>query len=231
MCGRFEVLGWDEVADVVRVLEAVSPVNVMPDWPARLVGVASGGAPDAVPGASVDVIVAGAHSGFAVERMTWGFAVDWLSRPVYNTRLEKAMGANPGMWAEPIARGRCVVAARGFFETHASETVRSPKTGRHVKRRYRFGDTTGAPLLLAAVRDAGCFSIVTTGPNAVVSPVHNRMPLVLTAQEAVWWLRASWPDFASNWQKLANRDAMPLAAQPVQPAPASKAPFEQATLF
>lgn len=39
MCGRFEVLGWDEVADVVRVLEAVSPVNVMPDWPARLVGV------------------------------------------------------------------------------------------------------------------------------------------------------------------------------------------------
>ena len=111
MCGRFEVLGWDEVADVVRVLEAVSPVNAMPDWPARLVGVAGAVPTDAVPGSAVDVVVADSRGVLSAACLTWGFAAEWSQRPVYNTRLEKAMGPNPGMWAGPISRGRCVVPA------------------------------------------------------------------------------------------------------------------------
>ena len=35
MCRRFTVVTWDEVAEVVRELQADSPVNVQPDWPAR----------------------------------------------------------------------------------------------------------------------------------------------------------------------------------------------------
>lgn len=232
MCGRFEVLGWDEVADVVRVLEAVSPVNVTPDWPARLVGAAGAVPTDAVPGSVVDVVVADSRSMLSVAYLTWGFAAEWSQRPVYNTRLEKAMGPNPGMWAGPISRGRCVVPARGFFETHATETVRSPKTGRNIKRRYRFGAENEVPLLLAGVRDETCFSVVTTSPNAVVSPVHDRMPLVLSPQEAVWWLRAPWPDFANGWHRLANRSDVALTLCPVQPAvPQQNSSFEQTSLF
>ena len=232
MCGRFEVLGWDEVADVVRVLEAVSPVNVTPDWPARLVGAAGAVPTDAVPGSVVDVVVADSRSMLSVAYLTWGFAAEWSQRPVYNTRLEKAMGPNPGMWAGPISRGRCVVPARGFFETHATETVRSPKTGRNIKRRYRVGAENEVPLLLAGVRDETCFSVVTTSPNAVVSPVHDRMPLVLSPQEAVWWLRASWPDFANGWHRLANRSDVALISRPVQPAaPQQNSPFGQTSLF
>lgn len=232
MCGRFEVLGWDEVADVVRVLEAVSPVNVMPDWPARLVGAAGAVPADAVPGSAVDVVVADSRGVLSSTCLTWGFAAEWSQRPVYNTRLEKAMGPNPGMWAGPISRGRCVVPTRGFFETHAIEMVRSPKTGRNVKRRYRFGAENEVPLLLAGVRDETCFSVVTTSPNVVVSPVHDRMPLVLSLQEAVWWLRAPWADFANGWRRLANRSDVALTSRPVQPAaPQQNSPFEQASLF
>lgn len=232
MCGRFEVLGWDEVAEVVRVLEAVSPVNVMSDWPARLVGVAGAVPTDAVPGSAVDVVVADSRGVLSAACLTWGFAAEWSQRPVYNTRLEKAMGPNPGMWAGPISRGRCVVPARGFFETHATETVRSPKTGRNIKRRYRFGAENEVPLLLAGVRDETCFSVVTTSPNAVVSPVHDRMPLVLSPQEAVWWLRAPWPDFANGWHRLANRGDVALTSRPAQPAaPQQNSPFEQTSLF
>ena len=232
MCGRFEVLSWDEVADVVRVLEAVSPVTVLPNWPARLVGVAGAVPTDAVPGSAVDVVVADSRGMLSTSCLTWGFAAEWSQRPVYNTRLEKAMGPNPGMWAGPISRGRCVVPARGFFETHATETVRSPKTGRNIKRRYRFGPENEAPLLLAGVRDETCFSVVTTSPNAVVSPVHDRMPLVLSPQEAVWWLRAPWPDFANGWHRLANRGDVALTSCPVQPAaPQQNSPFEQTSLF
>ena len=232
MCGRFEVLSWDEVADVVRVLEAVSPVNVLPDWPARLVGVAGAVPTDAVPGSAVDVVVADSRGMLSTSCLTWGFAAEWSQRPVYNTRLEKAMGPNPGMWAGPISRGRCVVPARGFFETHATETVCSPKTGRNIKRRYRFGAENEVPLLLAGVRDETCFSVVTTSPNAVVSPVHDRMPLVLSPQEAVWWLRAPWADFANGWHRLANRGDVALTSRPVQSAaPQQNFPFEQTSLF
>ena len=142
------------------------------------------------------------------------------------------MGPNPGMWAGPISRGRCVVPARGFFETHATDTVRSPKTGRNIKRRYRFGAENEVPLLLAGVRDETCFSVVTTSPNAVVLPVHDRMPLVLSPQEAVWWLRVPWGDFANGWHRLANRGDVALTSCPVQPAvPQQNSPFEQTSLF
>ena len=48
-------------------------------------------------------------------------------------------------------------------------------------------------------------SIVTTQPNAAVSPVHDRMPLVLGAGESSIWLGA---DFAT----LADRSAIQLTA-------------------
>jgi putative SOS response-associated peptidase YedK len=32
------------------------------------------------------------------------------------------------------------------------------------------------------------FTIITTSPNGLVSSVHERMPLILTAEEAKGWL-------------------------------------------
>ena len=154
MCRRFTVVTWDEVAEVVRELQADSPVNAQPDWPARpMAGEAATAqvepGEDAFPGAGVDVIVRGPESKLAVERLTWGFPVEWQQRPVYNTRLETAMGPNPGMWGQPIAQGRGIVATGGFFEAHATQTVRSSKTGRRIKQQYRFESGEGSPLLLA----------------------------------------------------------------------------------
>ena len=139
------------------------------------------------------------------------------------------MGANPGMWEQPIVQGRGVVVTGGFFESHATQTVRSPKTGRQIKQQYRFESGEGAPLLLATVCGQGCFSVVTTRPNPVVASVHDRMPLTLTIAEARWWLRAPWPSLVANWQKLANRERFALAAAPEQPAAATT--FGQGTLF
>lgn len=234
MCRRFTVVTWDEVAEVVRELQANSPVNAQPDWPARpMAGEAATAqvepGEDAFPGAGVDVIVRGPESKLAVERLTWGFPVEWQQRPVYNTRLETAMGPNPGMWEQPIAQGRGIVATGGFFEAHATQTARSPKTGRRIKQQYRFESGDGSPLLLAAVCGQGCFSVVTTRPNPVVASVHDRMPLTLSLAEARWWLQASWPSLVANWQKLANRERFALTAAPERLA--SPEAFGQGTLF
>ena len=234
MCRRFTVVTWDEVAEVVRELQADSPVNAQPDWPARTMvgeGAAAQVEPgeDVFPGAGVDVIVRGPESQLIVERLTWGFPVEWQQRPVYNTRLETAMGPNPGMWEQPIAQGRGIVATGGFFEAHATQMTRSPKTGRKIKQQYRFESGGGTPLLLATVCGQGCFSVVTTRPNPVVASVHDRMPLTLTLAEARWWLQASWPSLVANWQKLANREGFALTAVPEQPA--IPVTFGQETLF
>lgn len=162
-------------------------MNAQPDWPAHpMAGEAAAAqvepGEDAFPGAGVDVIVRGPESQLAVERLTWGFPVEWQQRPVYNTRLETAMGPNPGMWEQPIAQGRGIVVTGGFFEAHATQMARSPKTGRRIKQQYRFESGDGSPLLLATVCGQGRFSVVTTRPNANVAPVHNRMPLALNAR-------------------------------------------------
>lgn len=230
MCRRFVAASRCEVADVACELGGVSSASELSDLPVEA-GVAGVEGIQAYPGSRVDVVTMRGGKP-AIESLTWGFPVEWSQQPVFNTRLETAMGPNPGMWESVIEHGRCVVAAASFFESHDTEKARSTKTGWAVKRQYGFTGEGGAPLLLAAVRDGDCFSIVTTAPNAVVAPVHNRMPLVLRLGEARWWLCASWPDFVANWQKLANRSNVQLTATPEQPAlDDARSGFKQESLF
>ncbi len=198
MCGRFVSLTYDEVEGVIKSIQMDSPFNVDPDWPVRR--------PSAYPGSIVPVIAR--ESGLLVpEDLKWGFEVEWRKGLVFNTRMETALGPKPGMWKRPMSEGRCIVAAAGFFEPHASETRVSPKTGKEIKRQYFFEEPDGAPMLLAAVRDESAFSLVTTEPNRWVAPVHKRMPLVLRCQDVPIWLDG---DYAS----LADRSEVALEARP-----------------
>ncbi|MDY3949374.1 MAG: SOS response-associated peptidase family protein [Eggerthella lenta] len=164
--------------------------------------------PEALPSSVVPLIVAsGDGCGLAVAHMAWGYEVPWKNGPVFNTRIETALRGEGSMWAESFARRRCLVPARGFFESHANETVPSERTGRPVKRQYAFAAPDGAPLLLAGVHDRGRFSLVTTEPNSVVAPVHNRMPLALGPSEAALWLRGV-------YEPLLDRGAVRLTARP-----------------
>lgn len=163
---------------------------------------------EAFPSSDVALIVPkGRGCGLAVVQMTWGYEVPWKNGPVFNTRIETALRAEGSMWRESFARRRCLVPAQGFFESHASETVPSERTGRPTKRQYAFEPLDGFPLLLAGIHDRGCFSLVTTEPNDAVAPVHNRMPLALDRRESARWLCG---DYAS----LPDRSAIALRATP-----------------
>ena len=111
------------------------------------------------------------------------------------------------MWAKAIAEGRCLVPVRAFYEGHMTEKVESERTGRPVRRQYLFRLPGARAFLLAAVREGDRFSIVTTRPNASVSPVHDRMPLVLGHGESGVWLG---PDFPT----LGRRDGISLISRP-----------------
>ena len=186
MCRRFVALSYDDVLEMVVRIEAGLPLTWEPDWPARSF--------EAFPNAGVPVVVpSSAPEGagmprLAVEELTWGYPVEWRRGPVFNTRIETALAPGRTMWSASFERGRCLVPALAFHESHATETVPSVRTGRPVKRQYRFSLPGGEAMLLAGVQEDGRFSLVTTEPNACVAAVHDRMPLVLRADEAQAWL-------------------------------------------
>ncbi len=164
---------------------------------------------DAHPGSSVPVYLP-SEKGLVVAELAWGFPLKGKTGAVFNTRLESALEQlerGRGMWSGAIATGRCVVPVRAFYESHGTERVASERTGKPVRRQYRFRVPGARAFLLAAVQEDGRFSIVTTAPNASVAPVHDRMPLVLGPGEMGVWLG---PDFA----RLADRSDIELASEP-----------------
>lgn len=198
MCGRFTVVGEDGLGLAMEAIEAGS-------WDGSPDDVRACGRPDrseARPTALVQVV---ARDGSIVSvPMIWGFSVTWQRNVVFNARIERAGDAG-GMWSEAFAARRCIVPAWTFFEPHRSETAISPRTGRAIKRQYAFASPDGTPLLLAGIYDrplvddgAGSeqaepprFSIVTTAPTDGISPIHDRMPLVLDPAESRAWLEGA----------------------------------------
>jgi putative SOS response-associated peptidase YedK len=154
--------------------------------------------------------------------LRWGYPVQWQAGPVFNTRIESLL-AGKGMWRSSAENGRCLIPTRGFFERHATEKARSPKTGRQTKRFYEFTLVDEPVTWLAGVNEDGHFSVVTTEPNRFVAPVHHRMPLVLRREELPQWLEG-------EWGGLANRSDVELAVSAEDERPASPE-GEQLSLF
>jgi putative SOS response-associated peptidase YedK len=115
----------------------------------------------------------------------WGFLVEGRS-PLINARAETLAERFRG----PLARGRCIVPADGFFEWTGPERRRRP---------VWFHSPTGGLLLLAGLWELGkdgqpLFVVITTEPNALVRPVHDRMPVLLDAARAREWLASPKPE-------------------------------------
>lgn len=195
MCGRITLLTYDELEEALAALVQHKSMRIA----------VCGGRAQARPGATLHAIVP-SGDGLQLAALTWGFSFPDGKKLVFNTRIESALGS-ARMWAESIRDGRCVLPVATFFETHESETVASMRTGRVKKRQYEFASPVCEPLLLASVQHEGRLSVVTTEPNAIVSPIHPRMPLALRFEEVPVWL-------GDGFNVLADRSAFDLLSKP-----------------
>jgi putative SOS response-associated peptidase YedK len=129
-----------------------------------------------------------------VRTVRWGLVPPWARavgsgyQPI-NARAETCAGKRP--FAELLARAdrRCLVLADGWYEW-----LRAERGGERVPFRYTVDG--GAPFAFAGLWDrrrvggvqvlSAC--ILTCAANAICSPVHDRMPCVLTGpeEEAAW---------------------------------------------
>jgi len=98
-----------------------------------------------------------------------------------NARAETA-GRLP-TFRRPLAEGRCLVPADGFYEWTGPAGARRP---------LWFRPARGGLLLLAGLcreEEGGpAFVILTTPASPDVAPIHDRMPAVLPAEAADRWL-------------------------------------------
>ena len=196
MCHRMSPLLYRELERAIRELRFTGRARVPRRDPDVQVA-------DAYPGTQLPLIVEGEH-GYEPAQLTWGFETVQEGRPrlVFNTRIETALAqarAEKGLWAGPITQCRCLVPVRAFYESWTREP---PRRGAQM----RFLLPGHAVFLLAGVFENDRFSVVTTSPNASVSPYHSRMPLMLAPGESRIWMG---PDYAS----LSDRSGIVLARE------------------
>ena len=108
----------------------------------------------------------------------WGFPGFQGKQVIFNARCESAM--EKPMFRDSIRHGRMVVPAAWFYEWNR----RKEKNTFYRKDR---------PVLFMAgccrqYEDGARFVILTTGANASMKPVHDRMPLILEEDEIAPWI-------------------------------------------
>ena len=123
--------------------------------------------------------------------MRWGFVPHWYDKPnagplLINARAETI--AQKPAFRDAARNRRCLVAVSGFYEW-ARKDQDKPRPW-YVSRH------DGAPLVMAGIwQDWGQgadhlrgFALVTTGANAAMTPIHHRIPVVLTPDQWPLWL-------------------------------------------
>lgn len=135
-------------------------------------------------------------SGISFVTMRWGLVPHWSKGPdhrfsMINARAETI--AERAAFREPFRCRRCVVPADGFYEWRQECNGKQP---------YYFHRADGQPLLFAGLWDrwsppegeplVSC-TIVVTHANAQVRPIHDRMPVVLSGEEARAWMDLETP--------------------------------------
>lgn len=134
--------------------------------------------------------------------LAWGYSTQWNPQPIFNTRIESA---DKPIWRASMEHDRCIIACRRFYESSGTETRVSERTGRVIKQQYVFAIPDMPIMFIGGIRRGDEYSMITTRANAVMAPVHPRMPLILHPTELTTWL-------GPRYMRLADRSAVPLAA-------------------
>jgi putative SOS response-associated peptidase YedK len=139
-----------------------------------------------------------------VELFKWGLVPMWVKDPsigykMINARAETV--AEKPSFSMPFARQRCLIPADGFYEWK-SDGVK--------KRPFLFTLKNRAPFTFAGLwerwrnhegEELKSCTIITTIPNSLVAEYHDRMPVILGADERWEWLEPHPIPFLQNLLK------------------------------
>jgi putative SOS response-associated peptidase YedK len=142
-----------------------------------------------------------------------------------NAKAETA--ATLSTFKQSVATRRCLIPANGFYEWQTLGKMKLP---------HLFTLRDEAPFAFAGIWEPddgaletqpthyplrttryGSFAILTTSPNDLMVPIHNRMPVILTAETMPRWLGHE-PLPAAEYRTLTQ----PLSVEQMQQRPVSR---------
>ena len=177
MCGRFTLFEADKVLSKEFGVSGVPPLspryNIAPSQPIAAVRTPHTGA------------------GRELALLRWGLIPSWSKDPAIGNRLINARAETvqeKPSFLNAFRRHRCLIPTNGFYEWQRQERGKQPYFVRmRDERIFAFAglwDRWESP-------DGGVIetcAILTTAANAVLTPIHDRMPVILPQAEYARWL-------------------------------------------
>jgi putative SOS response-associated peptidase YedK len=159
-------------------------------------------------------------SGRELALLRWGLIPSWSKDPAIGNRLINARAETARekpSFRNAFKRRRCLIPANGFYEWQRLERGKRPYFVRmRDERVFAFAglwDRWESP-------DEGAVetcTILTTSANAVLAPIHDRMPVILPPGEYDRWLDPSLKDPDSLTPLLVPFPPEKMLAYPVSP--------------
>ena len=139
--------------------------------------------------------------------LRWGLIPSWAKDPAIGNRLINARAetlAEKPSFRAAFKRRRCLILADGFYEWQR-------QADRKTKQPYYIFLNHHLPFAFAGLwehwsdpnsgGELQTCTIITTSPNQLMEPIHNRMPVILAAKDYEMWLDSSY-DNADELQDM-----------------------------
>jgi putative SOS response-associated peptidase YedK len=184
MCGRYAL--YETPRKLSEYFELSGGQECAPSW-------------NIAPSARICAIAADAEGKRHLIRMRWGMIPSWAKDASIGNRLTNARGetvSEKPSFKSSFKRRRCIIPASGFFEWQSLRGVKQP---------WFVSLRSGEPMALAGLWDTWrCAEgttmaeqegetvttccIITTAANALMEPIHDRMPVILYPEQWETWL-------------------------------------------
>jgi putative SOS response-associated peptidase YedK len=207
MCGRYVVEGTEDLSEFSERFQ-------LRQIPLSLFTATY----NAAPSQELPVVLAGDEGERDLRLLRWGLLPRWRkpgqasSVAPINARAETLL--EKPMFRPLVGRRRCLVPASGFYEWRRTGGPKQPYYI-HPRDRALVGF---AGLYDESPDGVGSFTIITTSPNELVAPLHDRMPAILRPEDEADWLSPDLTDPHAAQALLRPYPAAAMAADPVSPA-------------
>ncbi len=153
--------------------------------------------------------------------LKWGLIPPWADHPkigfqMINARSETA--ASKPVFQSPLRSKRCLIPADGFYEWKTTANGKQPM--RIVRKDRALFSLAG--LYETWVSPDGSkinsCTILTTTPNKLMAPIHDRMPVILKPEDEQLWLNRAVSHVNLLTPLLQPYSSEELDAYPVSPS-------------
>jgi len=143
------------------------------------------------PGTDIPVIRHSPEGKRVLHLLHWGLVPHWAKDSSIGNKLNNARGesvAEKPSFREAFKRRRCLIPADGFYEWKAEGKLKQP---------YYISLNSGDPMAMGGLWESWrtpdgkilrTCCIITTGSNAVMAPIHDRMPVIIAPDDWKAWL-------------------------------------------